>query len=172
MHYSFIILMFVVLTHLSACKNSSMDDIRIYVQKVKSRPAQSIEPLPEIRQHAVVEYVVANLASPFVPPDPSKSIDRMKGLGISPDFNRQKEPLESYSMDSLKMVGVMKIDGKLWAIISDPDGTIYRIKKGNYIGTNFGEVLHIDNDRIEVSEIIPDNQNGWRKRMSAIVLGE
>jgi type IV pilus assembly protein PilP len=68
------------------------------------------------------------------------------------------------------MVGTVEKDGKRWAILVDPDGTVQRITKGNYIGQNDGNVKDITEEKIFVTEIVPDPNGGWRERKASIAL--
>ena len=65
-----------------------------------------IPPLPQVTPYEPVAYDAGNLVDPF---KPSKILPERsnKGGGSKPDFDRPKEPLEAYPLESLKYVGVM-----------------------------------------------------------------
>jgi len=86
--------------------------------------------------------------------------------------NRNKEELEQYELDSLRMVGTMDNGETNWGIIQDPDGAVHRIRVGNYMGRNTGKVLNVFEDRIEVREIVRNSQGRWEERQAAIALVE
>ena len=90
--------------------------------------------------------------------------------GVHPDTNRRKEPLETFPLDSLRMVGTLEQHNKLWALVADPNGVVYRIAKGNYVGQNHGRIDNISNDKITLTEIVPDPSGGWRERPTSIGL--
>ncbi len=92
--------------------------------------------------------------------------------GIQPDFNRHKEELESYALDTLRMVGTVKMNNTFWGLILTSDGAIYRVKKGNYLGENNGKILRILADKIELMEIVRDQPKGWREEQRTIALSE
>ena len=125
---------------LLACGNNEKHaELEAYVNLIKSRKTSDIEPLPEVAPYLTITYTGANLRSPFVP---SKTEDLPKKLvtndGIHPDLNRRREALESFPLDSLRMVGTVEKDNQNWALILDPKGTVYRVTKGNYLGQNHG----------------------------------
>ena len=86
--------------------------------------------------------------------------------------HRNKEELEQFELDSLRMVGLMESGDNQWGIIKDPDGVVHRIKVGNYMGRNTGKVLNVFEDRIEVREIVRNSQGRWEERQAAIALDE
>ena len=86
--------------------------------------------------------------------------------------HRNKEELEQFELDSLRMVGTMENEDFQWGIILDPDGAVHRIRVGNYMGRNTGKILNVFEDRIEVREIIRNSQGRWEERQAAIALVE
>ena len=86
--------------------------------------------------------------------------------------NRNREELEQFELDSLRMVGTMENADENWAIINDPDNTVHRVKVGNYMGRNIGKIMNIFEDRVELREIIQDSNGRWDERQAAIVLVE
>jgi type IV pilus assembly protein PilP len=86
--------------------------------------------------------------------------------------NRNKEELEQYELDSLRMVGTMENGENQWGIIMGPDGAVHRIKVGNYMGRNTGKVLNVFEDRIELREIVKNSEGRWEERQATIALVE
>ncbi|MFB3084100.1 MAG: pilus assembly protein PilP, partial [Gammaproteobacteria bacterium] len=74
--------------------------------------------------------------------------------------------------DSLRMVGLLEDTDDQWGIIVDPDGTIHRVKVGNYMGRNIGKITNIYEDRIELREVVQDSQGRWTERTAALALVE
>ncbi|NOQ13441.1 MAG: type 4a pilus biogenesis protein PilO [Methyloprofundus sp.] len=138
----------------------------------KAIKVQPIEPMPPVGSFL---FNPEGLRDPFSPIQ--KSLDDnadqvIATNGVQPDFNRHKEELESYSLDTLRMVGTIKMKGVLWGLIKARDGTIHRISEGNYLGRNHGRVLRILQDKLEIMEIIKEPQGTWRERQVAIALSE
>jgi type IV pilus assembly protein PilP len=157
---------------LSGCSGSERRaELESYVKRIKSRTIKEIEPLPEIKPYEIFAYSAANLHSPFVPimmQEVAKKV--VVENGIQPDANRRKEALESYPLDSLRMVGTLEKSSKKWVLVVDPTGTVFRITKGNYIGQNHGHIDAISDEKVMVTEIIPDPMGGWRERKASISL--
>ncbi len=160
---------------LTACVNEDVSDLDSYIRKVKARPKGTIPLLPEIK---VVEPFLFNpegLRNPFKPVERAKEEEELgvsDGLGIRPDVSRRKEELESYSLDTLRMVGTLMMGKERWALIKASDGTIHRTQKGNYMGKNYGEIIEILEDRIELMEIVPDKPGTWREQQASLALAE
>ena len=85
---------------------------------------------------------------------------------------RNREELESFELDSLRMVGTLEDQNTQWGIVRDPGGTVHRVKVGNYMGTNIGKILNIFEDRIELREIIRNPDGRWIEREAALALAE
>lgn len=160
---------------MSGCVNDDVSDLRQYIKMVKAKPKGTIPGLPEIK---VVEPFIFNpegLRDPFRAIEKSQ-VDELQDVasnsGIRPDTNRRKEELEAYSLDTLRMVGTLTMNDELWALIKASDGTIHRIKKGNYMGRNYGEIIRILDDRVEMMEIVPDKPGTWREQQASLALAE
>lgn len=66
--------------------------------------------------------------------------------------NRPKEPLESFALDSLKMVGTIGSGTKKAGLVMTPEKVVYRVYIGNYIGQNKGQVVSIEDHAIHITE--------------------
>ena len=49
---------------------------------------------------------------------------------------------------------------------------LYRVRKGNYMGQNFGVILAIDEGQISLKELVQDGAGEWIERESALQLQE
>lgn len=158
---------------LSACGNDNMSDLKAYVTQIKAREKSGIEPLPEIKTVETFVFDSTDLRNPFLP---TESADEPTEVaihnGIRPDSVRSREELESYSLDSLRMVGTVNMASSLWGLVQANDGTIHRVRSGNYIGQHHGKIIRILENQIELLEIIPDGPGSWRERKASVKLSE
>ncbi len=165
----------VVMALLAGCSNDDFSDLTRYVAEVKARPKEPIKPLPEIKVIEPFMFKPDGLRDPFKPleqPEQAQGIDVSAGSGIKPDTSRRKEELEAFPLDGLRMVGTIDMKSSLWGLVKASDGTIYRVKVGNYVGKNYGKVIRIVSDKIELMEIVPDKPGTWREQPASIVLTE
>ncbi len=159
---------------LVGCSGNNMSDLRSFVAEVKSRKAGDIEPLPEIKPIETFVYEGGDdRRNPFRPVEQEReAMVAADTDGLSPDPNRRREELESYSLDSMRMVGTLAQSGTMWALVRTKDETIYRVKAGNYIGRNHGHITHIDENDIELTEIVSNGQGGYRERQASLTMKE
>jgi type IV pilus assembly protein PilP len=174
-----IFVMMVVLTVsvlLSGCSEHSMSDLESYVNAEKAKKAGRIKLVPEFKAYDSYIYVVdENGRSPFEPMQQEEMVANeldVSGAGIVPDVIRHRESLEGFPLDTLKYVGSLERDGKLWAIIISPDTLIHKIQVGNYIGQNYGKIINISDSQIEISELVSNGIGGWIERLAGLSLIE
>ncbi len=160
---------------LAGCVNDDVSDLNQYIAEVKARPKGPIEPLPEVKVIEPFIFKPEGLRDPFKAlekPEESQSIEAAIGNGIKPDLTRRKEELEAYPLGSLKMVGTVVMKSSLWGLVKADDGTIHRVKEGNYMGKDHGKIIHIVTDKIELMEIVPDKPGTWREQQASLALTE
>ena len=157
----------------AGCTSENMNDLHLYVEQIKAREPGQIEPLPEIQQVETFVYEANDRRSPFELG--SRNIEEDLSLpssGLAPDPLRRKEELEQFPLDSIRMRGTVELGDKTWALVVGRDETLYRVHAGNYIGQNHGQITRIAEDRIELTEIVPDGTGGWQERQASVALSE
>ena len=165
-----------ILALLTACGEDDFSDLNHYIAQVKLRPKGTIKPLPEIKVVEPFVFKPEDLRDPFKPIKPTELAgeDTMttKGSGIRPDTTRRKEELEAFPIETLKMIGTVNMKSNLWALVKSADRTVYRVKVGNYMGQNYGKIIRISPEKIELMEIVPDQPGSWREQQMSIILTE
>lgn len=165
----------VFLVLLAGCGNDDFSDLNRYISEVKVRPKGPIKPLPEITVVEPFIFKPEGLRDPFKPLEQTEQAEESgvgAGGGIKPDTSRRKEELEAFSLDSLRMVGTVVMKSSLWGLIKSSDGTVHRVQVGNYLGKNYGKIMRISNDKIELTEIVPDRPGSWREQSASLALSE
>ena len=158
---------------LFGCAANDMQDLNKYISDVKSRAPTPIDPIPQIKQAETYLYAAGNRRDPFTPEsEGGLSVDVAGIDGPRPDLNRRKEELESYSLDAMSMVGTLQQKADNWGLVQTEDGTIHRVKPGNYLGRNYGLITGIDEDRIDLRELIQDGSGAYLERQASLTLGE
>lgn len=158
---------------LTACADS-MDDLDKYITTVKERPADPIQPIPPVKTYTPYEYSRLSGRDPFSASlnEGSEVASTAKGTGPRPDFERPKQYLERYELDTMAMVGTFSKGDSEWALIRDPEKVVHRVPVGDYIGRNYGRVVRISSTQVDLSELISDGMGGWLVREASIALGE
>lgn len=162
-----------VLFLVSCSSGSSHSDLRSYIEEVKVKPAGKIDPIPTYPPFEAFIYGAASIRSPFDKPvDIQQRVVQRATSNVKPDLNRTKEYLESFSFDSLSMVGTLKQRGTNWVLVKDGEGRIHRVQVGNYLGKNHGKIIALDDTKIEVMEIVSDGLDGWVEKPRTKQLSE
>lgn len=157
---------------LAACGGAEHSDIKEWMAESTKDLRGRVQPLPEVMPFPVVSYDAESVVDPFRPTkiEPEK---RQGGGGNVPNFDRRKEELERFPLDSLKFVGLIRNDKTLFAVIV-ADKRIYRVKAGNYMGENFGRIADIqaapgmDEGRIILREQVQEPSGDWIERETVL----
>lgn len=153
---------------LAGCGDGGMEDLRNFVDTTGKDMQGKIEPLPEVKAYDPFTYNAFDLPDPFKP----RKLSTGGGGGMQPDLTRPKEPLEAFSLETLKMVGTLSKKGVTHAVIKTPDNSIYHVKKGNYVGQDFGLITQIRDGEVSLREIVQDSAGDWSERNSTLILQE
>lgn len=124
------------------------------VAKRKVKPPVAPEPVQP------VTYVVPGQITPH---EFNERRMRVVSTENRPELNRPKELLEEYPLASLKFVGSIGSGNTLSGLI-EHEGHVYTVKKGNYVGQNFGRVSQITADGITITEAVENADGGWKNR--------
>ncbi len=150
---------------LSAC-SSDMDELKAKIEEAYKRPGGPVESLPEIKPYETFAYDATTVRSPFVPGATTSA----QNSGLRPDQRRNREFLEQFSLDTLKMVGTLDLGGHNYGLVQTQDGLVHRVLAGNYIGQNDGRITSISGSKINLVEIVPDGVGGYIERPAALGL--
>lgn len=168
-----------VMLLLSGCERSGINDLQQFVANVKQHsPAPKLPPLPETSNYQPFYYQAQSLRDPFAPARfVVDALNRREAPatdnGIRPDINRPREELEKYALGALQLVGTFRDPqtGEMWALIKAPDNIVHKVHVGNYIGQNYGQIVSITENRIEIREIVRDPKTGgWQERPNSLSL--
>jgi type IV pilus assembly protein PilP len=150
---------------LAGC-STEKDELEAWIESVKQRPGGRIEPMREVKPYDSFVYDPTNLRSPFVPSAPAASV----ASGVRPDVRRNREYLEQFSLDTLAMVGTLRLEGRNYGLVQTKDGLVHRVLPGQYMGQNDGKIVTISDSKIQLIEIVPDGMGGYMERPAAIGL--
>ena len=155
-----------------ACSDSGRyADLDAFVADKRSSPSGTIAPIPALKAYRAFTYTASGLRSPFTKPVDVKEIARLEASSsVKPDLNREREYLESFSIDSLKMVGTVRLNKVLWALIKAPDGAVHRVRERNNIGRNHGKIIDVGDNYVSVVEIVSTGGEGWVERPRSLEL--
>ena len=110
-----------------------------YIDATKKEPGGRVEPLPEVKPYEAFTYTDRTCARRSCP-----AARPMPAPDCAPTAQRNREFLEQYSLDTLKMVGTLSLGGQITTAWCRPrTGVVHRVVVGEHIGTNDGKITDI-----------------------------
>lgn len=161
-------LVFILL--LAGCSNEEYGDLRAWMEESARNMHGKVDPLPQVKPYVPYVYAAFDLTEPFS--ELKLKVERPKNGVLAPNTDRPKEPLEAFDLEKLIMAGTLERANVMYALIKTPEGSMYRVKPGNYIGQNFGLITEISETEVKLKEIVEDSNGDWVERASTIVLEE
>jgi len=154
---------------LAGCAQDEHADLRAFMAQAGAGGQHALEPLPPVRAQEIFSYDPAELPDPFRP----RALKASKSGGaFQPDLTRTPQFLERFPLDSLRMVGTLVKGGQTYALIRTPENTLNRIRKGEYMGQNFGLVVAISDTGVELRETVQDGAGDWTETKATLALQE
>jgi len=163
---------FVSATTVSA-KEALLVDLKAFTASVREQAKPEIEPLPTIEPAESFEYSASKTVNPFSEQNVIPKIKASLEIApVLPDQGRVREPLEYFPLDSLRMVGTLTQGDEIFAVVFAPDDTVHRLKRGDYAGTQLGEVTEITPGEVILEETVRRRNGQWEKRKVSLALIE
>ncbi len=161
---------------LAACGSSNEAEIRQWMADVRAGMKPTTEPVPPPKEFTPYSYESSGLVDPFDSQKVVMAVARQQqaratGSSIRPDLERRRELLEGFSLDQIRMVGMMRQGGTNVALV-ETNGATHLVRVGNYLGQNFGLVTRISETEIQLKEIVQDAAGEWVERPAKLELQE
>jgi len=159
---------------LAACGGEEQSELRQELANMTKDLRGRVDPLPQVRSYEPVPYRGESMLDPFVPGRivvSQAATGGGGGGGVQPDLNRPKEPLEAFPLEALQMVGTLEQNKDTYALVR-AGSNLFRVKKGNYMGQNFGVITAIDEGQISLKEVVQDSGGDWVERSTTLQMSE
>ena len=153
---------------LAGCGGESHQDLRAWMAAQGQSAKGKLEPLPQMKPYEPFTYNAFDLPDPFKP----RKIEPGRGGSskLAPDLTRRKEPLESFPLESLNMVGTMQQGKATYGLVRTPEREVFQVRVGNYMGQDYGVVTAITDGEIRLKELVQDSAGDWTERSSTLQL--
>jgi type IV pilus assembly protein PilP len=152
---------------LAGCGGESHQDLRAWMAEQGKGVKGKLEPLPQMKPYEPFTYNAFDLSDPFKP----RKIEPNRGSSkLAPDMSRRKEPLESFPLESINMVGSMQQGRSTFALVRTPERDVYQVRAGNYLGQDYGVVTAVTDSEIRIRELVQDSAGDWTERNSTLQL--
>ncbi len=162
---------------LSACGASDEDELQQWMTEQRNQVRPRVTQLTEPKQFVPQAYTQEAAIDPFSLQKLAQALRRDVGQTtsnaalVAPELARRKEPLESYPLDAMAMVGSLRRDGAPVALVRI-DNLLHQVRVGNYLGQNYGKVTKIDETEVTLREIVQDGGGDWIERTASLLLQE
>lgn len=170
----YVSLIIVLLSGLAGCGDGEVQEVKQWMEAVKRETKVLVPKLPEPKKFIPFIYSSKSSVDPYSPSKLAVALAKLhakSNSGFKPDLERRREPLESYPLDALKMVGTLERPGLTYALLQ-ADKSIFQVKAGNYIGQNFGMITKVGETEVELKEIVQDAAGEWVERKARLELQE
>ena len=148
---------------------SSRDaELAQFIKQTKQEQATGVKPLPEVKPYENFLYADQSMRTHFTPGGSGAG----SAVGLRPDSRRNREYLEGFALDTMKMVGTLSVGGRSYGLVLARDGIVHRVLPGDYLGQNDGRINAITASKINITEIVPDGLGGYMERPAVLPLNE
>lgn len=158
---------------LAACGDGGTQEVRQWMDETRRQTRVVVPKLTEPKKFTPFTYAGKSATDPY---SPAKFVNAMatpaaSGNRFQPNMDRRREPLESFPLDNLKMVGTLRKQGASFALVQ-AEHTVFQARVGNYVGQNYGQITKITDSEIELKETVQDAAGEWVERTAKLELQE
>ena len=159
---------------LAGCTDD-VSEIQTWMDETRANTPRRTVRIPEPKRFVPFRYEARTDIDPFSNAKLQVALanfsDRNKG-GITPDLNRRREPLESFPLDAIRLVGHLNRASTGPVALLEADKVIFQVKVGSYLGQHFGRVTRISETEVALKELVQDAAGDWVERDTSLALQE
>ena len=162
---------------LAACGSADEGEIQQWMTEQRAQSRPKVQPIPEPKKFSPQAYTQANAFDPFSSQKLTQALKRESVQSASsaellaPELARRKQPLESYPLDTMSMVGSLIKTGNPVALVK-VDNLLYQVSPGMYLGQNYGKIVKVGESEVVLREIVQDAAGEWIERAATLQLQE
>lgn len=134
-------IVFIVILFLSACKrDEKLNELKNYVNKTKQTAEQEEFKKTQVK-FELPAPVTYEKTLPFAAQEANQPVDEKIAVA---------NPLQAYSLQSYLFLGTLSMNGQILAYVLTPGNSIIELKKGDVISDQYGRIINIARDKIEI----------------------
>jgi type IV pilus assembly protein PilP len=162
---------------LAGCSSSGEEELQQWMTDQRAQTRPSVTPIPEPKKFTPQAYTQEAAIDPFSNQKLTQALRRDSAQAsanaglVAPELARRKEPLESFPLDAVTMVGSLVKQGQPIALVK-VDNLLYQVRPGNYLGQNYGRITKVGETELALREIVQDAGGEWIERTATLQLQE
>lgn len=159
------------------CNSSGQEELQQWMNEQRAAAKPRVQPIPEPKKFTPQGYTQEAAIDPFSNQKLTQALKRESAQPsastalVNPELTRRKEPLESFPLDAVTMVGSLVKQGQPVALVR-VDNLLYQVRPGNYLGQNFGRITKLGETEIVLRELVQDAAGEWIERTAKLQLQE
>jgi type IV pilus assembly protein PilP len=162
---------------LGGCDSAGHEELQSWMTEQRQQTKPQVTPIPEPKKFTPQAYTQVASTDPFSNQKLVQAIKRESTQSqtsaalIAPELQRRREPLESYPLDAMTMVGTLIKQGQPVGLVK-VDNLLYQVRPGNYLGQNYGRITKVTEAEIVLRELAQDASGEWVERVATLQLQE
>lgn len=162
---------------LCGCSSSGEEELQQWMTDQRAQTRPSVQPIAAPKKFAPQAYTQEAVTDPFSNLKLTQALKRdttqvsANTTLVAPELARRKEPLESFPLDAMSMVGSLFKQGQPVALVK-VDNLLYQVRPGNYLGQNYGRITKVGDSELSLREIVQDAGGEWIERTATLQLQE
>lgn len=159
---------------LAACLGGEHEDVKQWMKENTKDLRGAIAPLPKVVPYQPVPYLNDKSLDPFALAklEPDNKMGKGTSGRNAPDFearNERNNLLEKFPLETIRMIGFLNVNHLPMAVVQ-VEQHIKQVRKGEYIGQDFGFVTDITDHQLVLKELVQDSAGDWTERISTLQL--
>lgn len=160
-----------VLLTLSGCK-ANQESLENYLIQVDNQTRREVAKLAPVVQFQIFPYTQHRQREPFVLPQEAlvNNQSSAKSDCWQPTPRARNGALERFPLSALSLKGVMSSGGTVSALVQTPSGSVSKVKAGEFVGLNNGQIIRVSDTYLLIKETLPDGLGCWNQRNVKLAL--
>ncbi|GLR02462.1 fimbrial protein [Vibrio hyugaensis] len=165
------LLMVCMVTLLTGCQAND-ESLTGFIRDVENQARRDVAKLKPAEDYVVVNYEPKIMRAPFeLPKEATIATQPVAREDCwQPPSRKRTGKLERFPLGQLRLKGVMGMGSSVSGLVQAPNGTVYKVKPGQYLGRNNGKVTHVSHNYLLINETLPDGLGCWQKRKVKLAL--
>ncbi|MGP8308917.1 pilus assembly protein PilP [Vibrio sp. YIC-376] len=148
------------------------DSLSDYIRDIENQARRDVEKLKPADDYIAVTYAPKVMRAPFeLPQEATIATQPIARTDCwQPPSRARSGKLEHFPLSQLRLKGVMGIGSTVAGLVQAPNGTVYKVAPGQYLGRNNGKVTQVTHSYLLINETLPDGLGCWQKRKVKLAL--